>query len=40
MAWFAALAIDGPAIYIDRVMPEPLLPGGKRVLAVLFVPSV
>lgn len=28
------------AIYIDRVMAEPLLDGGKRVLAVLFVPSV
>lgn len=34
------LASDAEAIYIDRTMTEPLLPGGKRVLAVLFVPSV
>lgn len=35
-----AFAIRAPAIYIDRVMADPLLPGGKRVLAVLFIPSV
>ena len=34
------LASDAKAIYIDRAMTEPILRGGKRVLAVLFVPSV